>query len=76
MEQLLGETVTNIILAATCLLVTGGLVMTQLPGGIGMWLLVSFVAIPGFFMVAALLINVPGLLFGALILLGLYSFRH
>lgn len=76
MENLIGETATNIMLVATCLLVTGGLVMSQLPGGIGMWLLVSFVGIPGFFLVAALLINVPGLLFGTLIMLGLYSFRH
>lgn len=76
MEQLLGETVTTIILSAGSLLVLGGLIMTQLPGGLGMWLLVSWVGIPGFILLAGLLVNVHGLLLGAAILIGLYAFRH
>jgi len=76
MEQLLGETATTVILVAGTLLMFGALIMTQLPGGIGMWLLVSWVGIPGFILLVGLLVNVPGLLFGALIMIGLYAFRR
>lgn len=76
MEQLLGETATTVILVAGTLLMFGALIMTQLPGGIGMWLLVSWVGIPGFILLAGLLVNVPGLLFGALIMTGLYAFKR
>lgn len=76
MEQLLGETATTVILVAGTLLMFGALIMTQLPGGIGMWLLVSWVGIPGFILLAGLLVNVPGLLFGALIMIGLYAFKR
>lgn len=41
-----------------------------------MWLLVSWVGIPGFILLAGLLVNVPGLLFGALIMIGLYAFKR
>ncbi|TFH85281.1 hypothetical protein EQG41_18380 [Billgrantia azerbaijanica] len=37
------------------------------------WLLVSYVGIPGFLMVVALVANVPVLLFGALFLLGVLA---
>lgn len=76
MGQLLGETATTVILVAGTLLMFGALIMTQLPGGIGMWLLVSWVGIPGFILLAGLLVNVPGLLFGALIMIGLYAFKR
>lgn len=76
MEQLLGGTATTVILVAGTLLMFGALIMTQLPGGIGMWLLVSWVGIPGFILLAGLLVNVPGLLFGALIMIGLYAFKR
>ncbi|MGM0858676.1 MAG: hypothetical protein ACQEW0_16585 [Pseudomonadota bacterium] len=58
------------------LLMLGGLVMTQLNGGIGMWLAVSFVGIPAFFLLAGLLANAHGLLFGAAIMIGIYAFRR
>ena len=57
-------------------LVLGGLVMTQMPRHwqtTGGWLAVSLVGIPLFFMLIGLLINVPALLFGALVLTGLYA---
>ncbi|MGP3789754.1 hypothetical protein [Pseudomonas sp. B392_1p] len=57
-------------------LVLGGLVMTQMPRHwqtTGGWLTVSLVGIPLFFMLIGLLINVPALLFGALVLTGLYA---
>jgi len=58
------------------LLVLGGLVMTQMPREwqtTGGWLLVSLLGIPLFVMLIGLLINVPALLFGALVLTGLYA---
>lgn len=58
------------------LLVLGGLVMTQMPRGwqtTGGWLSVSLLGIPLFAMLIGLLINVPALLFGALVLIGLYA---
>lgn len=57
-------------------LVLGGLVMTQMPREwqtTGGWLAVSLAGIPLFFMLIGLLINVPTLLFGALVLTGLYA---
>lgn len=57
-------------------LVLGGLVMTQMPRHwqtTGGWLTVSLAGIPLFFMLIGLLINVPALLFGALVLTGLYA---
>ncbi|WP_043530487.1 hypothetical protein [Litchfieldella xinjiangensis] len=35
------------------------------------WLMVSYLGIPGFLLVVALVVNVPVLLFGALFLLGI-----
>lgn len=61
---------------AISLLVIGGLTMTQMPREWQTkrgWLLVSLVGIPALFMIIGLLINVPALLFGALILTGLYA---
>lgn len=58
------------------LLGLGGLVMTQLSGGIGTWLMVSWVGIPAFFLLAGLLANTHGLLFGAAIMIGIYAFRR
>lgn len=75
MEQLLGESATTVIMSAFTLLVIGGLAMTQLNGGIMMWLLVSWVGIPAFVLLAGLLINTPQLLFGAAIMIGLYAFK-
>lgn len=37
------------------------------------WLMVSYLGIPGFLMVVALVVNVPVLLFGALFLLGVFA---
>lgn len=57
-------------------LVLGGLVMTQMPRAwqtTGGWLTVSLAGIPLFIMLVGLLINVPALLFGALVLTGLYA---
>lgn len=65
-----------IIGIAATLLLLGAIPMTQLEGGIGMWLFVSWLAIPGFILAAGLLINTPSLLFGALIAIGIYAFRH
>ncbi len=59
-------------------LVLGGLVMTQMPREwqtTGGWLAVSLLGIPLFLMLIGLLINVPFLLFGALVLTGLYAGR-
>jgi len=61
---------------AITLLMLGGLVMTQLSGGIGTWILVSWVGIPAFFLLAGLLANAHGLLFGAAIMIGIYAFRR
>lgn len=61
---------------AVSLLAIGGLVMTQVAGGIGTWLLVSWVGIPAFFLLAGLLANTHGLLFGAAIMIGIYAFRR
>tara|TARA_R110001583_G_scaffold189689_1_gene353329 strand:+ start:3656 stop:3898 length:243 start_codon:yes stop_codon:yes gene_type:complete len=58
------------------LLMFGGLVMTQLNGGIGMWLTVSWVGIPAFFLMAGLLVNHHSLLFGLAIAMGIYAFRR
>ncbi|MDT8895623.1 hypothetical protein RSO41_13275 [Halomonas sp. I1] len=65
-----------IIGIAATLLMLGGIAMTQLEGGVGMWLFISWVAIPGFVLVVGLLVNTPSLLFGALIAIGIYAFRH
>ncbi len=40
----------DILGIAMCLLMLGGVVMTQLEGGLGTWLLVSWIAIPAFFL--------------------------
>lgn len=61
---------------AVTLLMLGGLVMTQLNGGIGMWLSVSWIGIPAFFLVAGLLVNHHSLLFGLAIAMGIYGFRR
>lgn len=45
-------------------------------GGIGMWLAVSWVGIPAFFLVAGLLVNHHSLLFGLAIAMGIYAFRR
>ncbi|GEK46567.1 hypothetical protein HPA02_08500 [Bisbaumannia pacifica] len=67
---------TDLFGIAVTLLMLGGLVMTQVSGGIGTWLLVSWVGIPAFFLLAGLLANTHGLLFGAAIMIGIYAFRR
>lgn len=37
------------------------------------WLIVSYLGIPGFLVVIALLVNAPALLFGALFLIGILA---
>ena len=37
------------------------------------WLIVSYLGIPGFLIIIALLVNMPALLFGALFLLGVFA---
>ncbi|MES3674453.1 hypothetical protein QC589_00700 [Halomonas elongata] len=66
----------DILGIAMCLLMLGGVVMTQLEGGLGTWLLVSWVGIPAFFLLAGLLANSHGLLFGAAVMIGVYAFRR
>ena len=66
----------NLIGIAFTLLLLGALVMTQLNGGLGMWLAVSWVGIPAFFLVAGLLVNHHTLLFGLAIAMGIYAFTR
>lgn len=40
------------------------------------WMLVSFVGIPAFFVILAVLINFPGLLFGALFVAGIMAMNR
>lgn len=56
--------------------VIGLLVMIGMPKdwqNVQGWLMVSYLGIPGFITVVALVVNVPVLLFGALFLLGLFA---
>ena len=67
---------TELVGGAIGFLVLGGLVMTQMPRAwqtTGGWLTVSLAGIPLFVLFIGLLINVPALLFGALVLTGLYA---
>lgn len=66
----------NLFGIACTLLLLGALVMTQLNGGLGMWLAVSWVGIPAFFLVAGLLVNHHTLLFGLAIAMGIYAFTR
>lgn len=66
----------NLFGIACTLLLLGALVMTQLNGGLGMWLAVSWVGIPAFFLVAGLLVNHHTLLFGLAIAMGVYAFTR
>lgn len=52
----------------------GGLIMTVMPRewqNLTGWLMVSYLGIPGFLVIAALLINIPVLLFGVIFLVGI-----
>jgi hypothetical protein len=56
----------------------GGLIMTVMPKewqSLSGWLMVSYLGIPGFLMVAAILVSVPALMFGALFFLGVAVFK-
>lgn len=56
--------------------VIGLLVMIGMPKdwqNVQGWLMVSYLGIPGFITVVALVVNVPVLLFGAMFLLGLFA---
>ena len=56
----------------------GGLIMTVMPKewqSLSGWLMVSYLGIPGFLMVAAILLSVPALMFGALFFLGVAVFK-
>ena len=56
----------------------GGLIMTIMPKewqSLSGWLMVSYLGIPGFLMVAAILVSVPALMFGALFFLGVAVFK-
>ena len=56
----------------------GGLIMTVMPRewqSLSGWLMVSYLGIPGFLMVAAILVSVPALMFGALFFLGVAVFK-
>ena len=71
--------VAEIVVGIIGFLVLGALVMTQMPRAwqnTGGWLAVSLAGIPLFIMLIGLLINVPALLFGALVLTGLYAGQH
>jgi hypothetical protein len=51
----------------------GGLIMTVMPRewqSLSGWLMVSYLGIPGFLVVAAVLVSVPAIMFGALFFLG------
>ena len=56
----------------------GGLITTVMPKewqSLSGWLMVSYLGIPGFLMVAAILVSVPALMFGALFFLGVAVFK-
>jgi hypothetical protein len=56
----------------------GGLIMTVMPKewqSLSGWLMVSYLGIPGFLVVAAVLVSVPELMFGALFFLGVAVFK-
>jgi len=56
----------------------GGLIMTVMPRewqSLSGWLMVSYLGIPGFLVVAAVLVSVPALMFGALFFLGVAVFK-
>ena len=56
----------------------GGLIMTVMPKewqSLSGLLMVSYLGIPGFLMVAAILVSVPALMFGALFFLGVAVFK-
>jgi len=56
----------------------GGLIMTVMPRewqSLSGWLMVSYLGIPGFLVVAAVLVRVPALMFGALFFLGVAVFK-
>lgn len=54
----------------------GAFVMTVMPRewqNVSGWLMVSYLGIPAFFVLLAILIGFPGLLFGALFLIGVLA---
>ena len=56
----------------------GGLIMAVMPKewqSLSGWLMVSYLGIPGFLVVAAILVSVPALMFGALFFLGVAVFK-
>lgn len=56
--------------------VLGLLVMIGMPKewqNVQGWLMVSYLGIPGFLVIIALLVNMPALLFGALFLIGIFA---
>ena len=64
-----------VVLAVT-IPVFGLIIMTVMPRAwqnVQGWLLVTFLGIPGFLVVVALLVNVPLLLFGVIFFLGIAS---
>jgi hypothetical protein len=66
----------NVLFLAFMLPAFGLLVMTVMPRewqNVPGWLMVSYLGIPGFLVVIALLVNVPMLLFGALFFLGTFA---
>ncbi|MGM0783917.1 MAG: hypothetical protein ACQEUM_07380 [Pseudomonadota bacterium] len=59
--------------------VLGLLVMIGMPKAwqnVQGWLLVSYVGLPGFVLVIALLVNVPAMLFGAIFLVGILAAKR
>lgn len=69
----------SLAMGAITLLLLGGLVMSQLPrmwDSVGGWLFVSWVALPGFLVLVALLVRHPTLLAGLLVAIGLYATRR
>ena len=73
MTTLADLTLADFLLAALGFGILGLLCMTTLPAhwqDLQGWAIVSFVAIPGFLVVAAVLIAFPPLLFGGLFFLG------
>jgi len=66
-----------VVLAVT-IPVFGLIIMTVMPRAwqnVQGWLMVTFLGIPGFLVVVALLVNVPLLLFGVIFFLGIASAR-
>ena len=66
-------------MGALTLLLLGGLVMSQMPrmwDSVGGWLFVSWVALPAFLVLIAVLVRHPSLLAGVIVAMGLYAMRR